>query len=458
MQTPTQNREADFQDLCDHLRQQMEQHHVPGLAVGVWDGQDEYTAGLGLTSLDNPLPVTPETLFQVGSITKTFVATAVMRLVESGRLDLDAPVRTYLPGLRLADEAAAAGVTMRHLLSHTGGWLGDYFDDCGLGENALTQIVENMARLEQQTPLGSHFSYNNAGFYLAGRAIESITGCSFEDAMRELVFEPLGLPMAFFFAHDLITYRFATGHQVDGEEVSVARPWAVPRASGPAGGIVSNVPALLKYARFHLGDGKSEGGQQILSPASLALMQTPQVQAGDRLHVGLSWFISGSDELKMINHGGGTKGQNAGLFVFPGRNLAMAALSNSDQGSIAIRSGLRKMMASWLGQTFPDPEPRVVEPETLQQYAGTYKGYLSSSQLSVEGSDLMLNVIYHGGFPTPDSPPPPAPPAMRVGLYAPDKYVVLDHPFKDSKGEFLRSPEGQIQWMRLGLRLLKRQG
>ena len=110
----------------------MEETQTPGVAVGLLHEGEEHVAGFGVTSLENPLEVTPDTLFQIGSITKTFTGTAAMRLVERGELDLDAPVRTYLPGLKLSDEDVAARVTMRHLLTHTGGWIGDYFDDSRL--------------------------------------------------------------------------------------------------------------------------------------------------------------------------------------------------------------------------------------------------------------------------------------------------------------------------------------
>src|SRR5215212_5884969 len=102
----------------------MEAVGIPGVAIGLLDRGEESVRGLGVTSVEHPLEVDGDTLFQIGSITKTFTGTAVMRLVEQGRLELDAPVRTYLPELRLKDEEAAARATMRHLLTHTGGWVG----------------------------------------------------------------------------------------------------------------------------------------------------------------------------------------------------------------------------------------------------------------------------------------------------------------------------------------------
>jgi CubicO group peptidase (beta-lactamase class C family) len=109
--------------LQDVVQTAMRRFHVPGVAVGVVRDGVEETAGFGVTSIDNPLPVDADTLFQIGSITKTFTASAIMRLVEQGRIDLDAPVRGYVPGLRLADPSVTERVTLRHLLTHTAGFI-----------------------------------------------------------------------------------------------------------------------------------------------------------------------------------------------------------------------------------------------------------------------------------------------------------------------------------------------
>src|SRR5215216_32932 len=167
----------------------MEAIGIPGVAIGVLDGGEETVRGFGVTSVEHPLDVDGDTLFQIGSITKTFTCTVVMRLVEEGRLDLDAPLRTYLPELRLRDEDVASRVTMRHLLTHTGGWVGDYFDDTGPGDDALGRMCERLVDLPQETPLGELWAYNNAGFYLAGRIVEVVVGRPFEHVLRELVLE-----------------------------------------------------------------------------------------------------------------------------------------------------------------------------------------------------------------------------------------------------------------------------
>ena len=320
-----------FDRVCDAVRASMEETQTPGVAVGLLHEGEEHVAGFGVTSTENPLEVTPDTLFQIGSITKTFTGTAAMRLVERGELDLDAPVRTYLPELKLSDEDVAARVTMRHLLTHTGGWIGDYFDDLGSGDDALARMCESLAVLPQLTPLGEVWSYNNAGFYLAGRVIEVVTGKPYEHAVQELVLDPLGLENTFFFADDVMTRRFAVGHHrnEDGPP-PVARPWAIGRAHHAAGGIASSVRDLLRYARFHMGDGEG-----VVQRATLDEMQTHAVRGPGRSSSSsaITWSISERTGARLVGHGGGTNGQISLFFFAPEHELAFAVLTNHQRGS-----------------------------------------------------------------------------------------------------------------------------
>ncbi|MGH8732290.1 MAG: serine hydrolase domain-containing protein, partial [Burkholderiales bacterium] len=132
----------------------MERYHVPGVAIGMLRSGDIDVAGFGVTSVEHPLKVDGDTLFQIASVTKTMTATVIMRLVERGAVDLDAPVRKYISSFRLRDAAAQEKATVRHLVTHTGGWLGDCFADFGNGNDALERYVTAMAELEQITPLG----------------------------------------------------------------------------------------------------------------------------------------------------------------------------------------------------------------------------------------------------------------------------------------------------------------
>jgi CubicO group peptidase (beta-lactamase class C family) len=223
-------------DVFEAVRARQAELRVPGVALGVLRDGEERHEGFGVTSVENPLEVTPETRFQIGSISKTFTGTVVLYLVAEGVLELDRPVRAYLPDLVLADADAAEQVTLRHLLSHTAGWVGDYFEDTGWGEDAVARYVAEMRTLPQLTPVGELWSYNNAGFALARRVVEVVTGEPFEQVVKRLVFDPLELTSSTYWPWEVMTERFAVGHIDDGDDVRIARPWPIGRSAHPAGG------------------------------------------------------------------------------------------------------------------------------------------------------------------------------------------------------------------------------
>jgi len=442
-----------FRAVCEHAVREMGRLPIPGAVVGVLHEGSALISAFGTTSVEHPLPVTEHTLFQVGSITKTFVATAVLRLVEMGKLGLDEPLRTYLPGLKLTNETVAARVTMRHLLTHTGGWEGDYFNDFGMGDDALAKMVTKMAELPQLMPLGEIWSYNNSGFYLAGRVLEVVTGTTFERAIQELVLDPLDLKQSFFFPQDVITHRFVVGHEVVDKQPVVARPWAVGRAVHPAGGLVCTTGDLLRYARFHMGDGTARDGTRLLSQESLELMQTPVLPSTGIAMCGLSWSIMTVDGTKMIGHGGGTKGQVSYLRIVPSRNFAVVVLTNSEEGDPLTCGIANWATKEYLGLALPEAVPLDLPEDALLPYVGRYDAAADTLEIYLRDGGLVVQVTNKGGFPTPDCPPMGSPPPVRAALYAEDRLVVLEEPMKGDRGEFLRNPDGRIAWLRLGGRV-----
>lgn len=375
---------------------------MPGVAVGVLEDGDERHEAYGVTSVENPLEVTPTTCFQVGSITKTFTGTAICELVARGELDLDRPVRGYLPDLALADADATQRVTLRHLLSHTGGWFGDYFDDTGWGDDAAAVYVERVRDLPQQTPVGELWAYNNAGFTLAGRVLEAVTGKRFEDAVRELVFDPLELEATTFWPWEVMTERFAVGHVGFREEMKVARPWPVGRSAHAAGGIVSTTPDLLRYARLHLDP-----------PPALAPMQEPQASTSEEGEwVGLTWY--GEDRFGTLRHGGGTNGQLSLLVLVPARSFALALLTNHSPG------GLQVINAALEAAGLAADEPQPVDDVETAEYAGVFETAVSRVTLApLDGGRMRVLSESLGGFPTKDSPPGPQPHPRRCSSTRP---------------------------------------
>jgi CubicO group peptidase (beta-lactamase class C family) len=425
-------------DVIDAVRAGREELRVPGVAVGVLaDGREQHD-GFGVTSLENPLEVTPDTRFQIGSISKTFTGTVVMYLVAEGLLELDRPVRTYLPELELADPEAARTVTLRHLLAHTAGWFGDHFDDTGWGDDAVARYVEGMRALPQQTPVGSLWAYNNAGFVLAGRVVEVATGEPFEQVVQRLVVDPLELTSSTYWPWEVMTERFAVGHVDDDGETRVSRPWPIGRSAGPAGGIASTTRDLLRYARLHLDP-----------PPELAPMQTRQADAAEEGEwVGLTWY--GEDTFGTISHRGGTLGQRALLLLRPSTGFALAVLTNhSPHGGQLIEAALE---AAGLKQ--PAPEP--ISGAPVGDYTGVYETTLERITVSREGDGIRVDSEEFGGFPAQDSPPGPQPPPMRALFYTPERWIVAGGPFDGVRGHFLRGDDGEVVWLRVAGRLYPR--
>ena len=426
---------------------------TPGAAVGVLHQGVAYVAGVGVTNVEHPLPVTPETLFQIGSTSKTFTATAVMQLVEEGRLDLHVPVRHYLPWFALQSEDDAARITPFDLITHHAGYVGDYFKDTGRGNDAIGTIVRKMANSPQLVPAGHTFSYSNAAFYVLGHIVETVLGGVFEDIVRERIFRPLGMDRTFYFPEETITHRVAAGHIVTVDGPKVARPWNTPRSIAPGGGITSNVIDQLRYAAAHIGSGDVG----ILRPESRALMQRPQRAAGSMCEfIGLSWMI---DEAggghTLVKHGGATNGHLSSFETIPTAGFAVTVLTNSDTGRETRQTIADRCQEHFLGFAKPDPVP-VAPPANTAEYTGVYQAVLARLELTADGTGLLVTDTTPGRqFAEQRHQPIPLPPA-QLAFTGADTTAVLTGPRKGERAEFLRGPGGAIEWMRWDGRIARK--
>ncbi|MGI8926077.1 MAG: serine hydrolase domain-containing protein [Tepidiformaceae bacterium] len=443
-------------EIADLARDELRRLSVPGAAVGVTHNGRVYTGGVGITNVDHPLAVTPETLFQIGSTSKTFSATAAMMLREEGRLDLEAPVRAYLPAFSLQSEEDAGRMTVRHLVTHRGGWSGDFFRDTGRGEDALARIVAKMANSPQIVPAGTAFSYNNAGFYVLGRIIEVLSGMAFESFVRARILEPLGMTMSSYFPEDALIHRVVAGHVVGPEGPRVATPWQVPRSIAPGGGLISNVVDQLRYAQFHLGDGSAPDGTRLLERESMAFMQTPQAAAGSMCEaIGVSWMLDMVAGEAVVKHGGATLGQLSAFELVPGRGYGCTVLTNSDSGR-----GLRPTVADACLRHFTGLRRELpVEDRSLRPAAeleGTYVATLATLEVRLAEGWLTVREMR-----TADNRPgqvPEGTPPMPLALIGPDRAAVVEGPRRGEGCEFVRDPGGRVRWLRWDGRLAGRAG
>ncbi|TML26759.1 MAG: beta-lactamase family protein, partial [Actinobacteria bacterium] len=349
-----------------------EELRVPGVAVGLLHDGQEHHAFHGVTSIENPLPVDEATLFLCGSTTKTFTATAIMRLVEQELVDLDAPIRSYLPEFRVEDEEAASAVTVLQLLNHTAGWDGDFFKDTGEGDDALERYIAAMAGLRQLARPGEFVSYNNASFGVAGRLVETQTGMPYEEAVRTLLLEPLGLGDTVFFSRQLATRRFAAGHQRLQDGGTTVLPYGLPRGGNPEGGLATTTGDLIAWARFHL-----EGEASVVSPELTRRMREPTVQApgwssGDA--VGISWLLSDVAGVRVAGHGGAMPGQLSLFKTVPERGFALASSTNC--APVGSEFNERLMRWAWeavLEAPIPEPDTEARSADEVAQLCGTYE-------------------------------------------------------------------------------------
>jgi CubicO group peptidase (beta-lactamase class C family) len=460
--TPTAGGDPDalFAELDAFLTERMAELKVPGVAVGVIAGDREHTAGFGVTNLDHPLPVDADTLFEIGSTTKTVTATAIMRLVEQGRLDLEAPVRTYLPDFRVADAEVSTEVRLRHLVTHTAGWYDDALaQETGDGDDALATMVAGMADLPQVTPLGKYFSYNNGAVCVAGRVIEAITDQAYEAAVAELVLKPLGMEDASFFPEEIITKAFAVGHDAppgdpNGAPV-VQEPWALARCVNPAGGLVASVADELRYARFHLGDGTANG-TKVLSAEGLERMRAPLGPGGSTPllvveNVGLSWQLRTRDGVTLVSHAGGTYGQQSNLALVPERGFAVTVLTNANAGAVLATEATDWAVERFLGLAPPAMRPVSLPPERLAEYAGEYVVPANGGTIRVSEGGGSLRLALH--VPGQDQPEIES----DVQFIGAD-LMTMNYMGLTIFGDFVRDDAGKVAWVRFVGRMVPRAG
>jgi CubicO group peptidase (beta-lactamase class C family) len=442
-----------FDSLVSLAEVKMKEYGVPGIALGIIADGGVTIRGVGVTNVEDPLPVTPHTVFPVASISKTFTATAMMRLVEQGKVDLHATVRKYLPEFRVRDEAASRDVTVWHLLTHLGGWEGQVSGP-DRGTETLKTFVGSITDLMQIAPLGKAWSYNNAGFSIAGRVIEVVTGMPINRARRDLVFQPLGLEHAGTTVGEFIVQRFAAGHTTRDGRTSLQRPFS-PSTSVTAGGVGLCITDLLTYARFHMGDGTAANGERVLKRESLEQMRTAQLhKQGTDDDIGLAWHIRQVGPIRTFGHGGTLAGHILLLEIVPERDFAIAILTNANTGWRLIQDVEREALKSYLGgsyalnqaiahrgllETLPSAQPLAQQPDPAP-YLGTYVRPSNSYVVRAEGGQLFVQDRPNGGGTAREAP---------VAFYGRDHVVVTDGPDRGQSIEFVRDDNGRVNWIRV---------
>jgi CubicO group peptidase (beta-lactamase class C family) len=362
-------------ELPDLLRK----HDVPGAAWAVLLEGEVVDGAAGLLNLATGVEATPDSVFQIGSITKLWTSTLVMQLVDEGLVDLDVPVRTYLPDFRIADESAATVITTRQLLNHTAGFEGDIFTDTGVGDDCLEKYVALLADVPQLFAPGEQFSYNNAGFCVLGRLVEVVREKPFDVVLREHVIAPLGLTHTATSPYEAIMFRAAVGHVEGASGYEPAPVWAMARSNAPAGSMLAMRPRdLVAFAQMQLADGAAADGTQVLAPGTAATMQARAVDVPYTGIMGSSWGLGFErfdvESGDVIGHDGSTIGQNAFLRMVSEAGLAVVLLTNGGDVISLYHEVVGRVIDELTATSLPPLPVPPAEPERIDaaRFVGTY--------------------------------------------------------------------------------------
>lgn len=390
-------------ELEQKLAELITKHNVPGAQLAVLDGDTLLEVGAGVLSLRTGLAVTPDALFLPGSIGKLYTATLVMMLVDEGKLDLDVPIRTYLPDFEVRDHHARDVVTARDLLTHTSGFDGDHFTDTGRGDDALEKYVAGCADLPQIAAPGSIWSYSNSGYSILGRIVEVLLGSTFEEALRERIFVPLGLEHTVSFADEAIVHPTSVGHVPDPEDPStliVSPTWGLWRAFAPMGGaLIASAADVLRFTRLHLDGGLATDGTRLLDADLAASMLRQQVELIDDSVLGqgwgLGWIIDQWADVTVVGHDGNSIGQNAFMRVAPAERFGFCLQTNVESALSMYRE-----LADWLfGRRLgvgPRPDPAALDALAVAEpgrYTGTYEREGLSFEIRADQDGCLLTTV-----------------------------------------------------------------
>jgi CubicO group peptidase (beta-lactamase class C family) len=318
--------------LTPLIQEVMQAYDLPGFAIGVVeDNEVVYARGFGYKNIDTKKPVTTTTLFHMASISKPFVATAVMQLVEQGKINLEAPVTSYLPYFKLDDERYKE-ITIQQMLSHVSGMpdVEDYeWDNPQYDEGALERYVRSLADKKMRFDPGKNYAYSNMAFECLGNVIAKVSGISFADYEKKYVLDPAGMKESTFLKPEHLPENWASGHLRTIRTIAW-EGYPYNRMHGPSSTLHSNALEMCNWAIINMNRG-ARNGQKILEPTSYDLLWKPWFKIGGEDSgnaVGLSWMLGNHRGEKTVSHGGGDTGFNSYLILLPERSSAVVVMCN----------------------------------------------------------------------------------------------------------------------------------
>ena len=343
-QAPAERYRNELQPLIEDF---VHQQQIPGFAIGViQDDQLVYAHGFGVKNLaHNHDPVTPRSLFHMASITKTFVATSIMQLVEADKINLDTPVEQYLPYFRLADDRYQT-ITVRQMVTHTSGMpdVEDYeWDKPQYDDGALERYVRSLSNQKLIFAPGTDFRYSNMAFEVLGDLIAKVSGESFDDYVQHHILTPLKMRDSTLLKKEIDPKLMTWGHERDKDgHVFPSKVYPYNRMHSPSSNLHSNVEDMARWALANLNHGELDG-TRILKEQTYDIMWKPAHKLSDSDphcglsrtsgscdSVGISWFLGEYRGQATVSHGGGDTGYATFLVLLPERKIAVVLMANCD--------------------------------------------------------------------------------------------------------------------------------
>ncbi|MFI9452900.1 serine hydrolase domain-containing protein [Amycolatopsis sp. NPDC052450] len=368
-----------WQAKLDELR---EAHHVPGAVLAVLTDGEIHELASGVLHRGTGVEATTDSVFQLGSIAKIYTATLIMRLVETGELDLDVPVAEVLPDFETIDPEATGTITVRQLLSHTSGLTCDFHVDTGRGDDCIARYVEASKGIAMDCPPGTAVSYSSVGYVVLGRIVEVVTGSTWDQALKDLIFTPLGLKQSMTLPEEALCFRAAMSHLGEpGQDPEPAPAWdLMPRSAGPGARVIASAGDIVRLARMHLDDGLAPDGTRVLARETVEAMQRRETDVPDKWTVsadgwGLGWTLYDWDGTPGFGHDGAAVGQYAYLRVVPSAGVAVALVTNGGGARQLYAALFRELLDEFADVRLPDAfappvEPPVVDPA---RFVGVYR-------------------------------------------------------------------------------------
>lgn len=349
-----------FAEIERFVQDEMAAQRIPGLALGIVEGDRiAYVRGFG-TSDDTERGVTPQTPFIIGSVSKSFTALAVMQLVEANEIELAAPVQRYMPWFRVADEQASAEITVRHLLNHTSGLstkTGRSFQGDGdTSDSALERAVRKLKSAALTAPVGSKHQYSTVNYSVLGLIVQTVAGQSYERYVQKRILDPLRMRNSYTSEAAAQPQGLATGHNYwFGRPRAADLPYN--RGLVPAGYLISSAEDMTHYLVSQLNGGRYDG-TSVLSPEGIGALHRPAVQTPEAdTSYGMGWFVGPRNDIPAIHHQGETFNFHANVVLVPQSRRGVVVLMNAENSLDLFTTGRLGTIADGVTSLLEGREP-----------------------------------------------------------------------------------------------------